>query len=179
MDDLSIQVTADLPLDLPFSEDFETGLGHWSASNGIWQVGEATAGPGECYAGSQCAGTILAGNYPDWVDTRLQSPSIQLPSLVGNEKIHFRFWQWFSTHQYDDMRVQVSEETGPGVWSTWETEKTFIRTTGGVWDYPLVDLSAYAGKKIRVGFLLNQHDNWGSTAAGWYVDDLSIGLTSP
>jgi len=42
----------------------------------------------------------------------------------------------------------------------------------------LVDLSGYAGKKIRIGFLLSQ-GNLGGVGAGWYVDNVSITFLIP
>ena len=78
------------------TEDFEPGWGDWSTDNGVWQVGTPTAGPEYCHSGVNCAGTNLDGNYPNNTDSRLISPSIQLPAVSGDEEIHLRFWHWFS-----------------------------------------------------------------------------------
>ncbi|GEM_PF-3823667 len=156
-----------------FFEDFEDGIGLWWASNGVWEVGEATSGPGEAHSDSTLAGTLLAGSYPDWVDSTLVSPSVVLPDIAAGEEIHLRFWHWFSVNRYDSLTVRVQEETAPGVWSGWTVLKTFYLNSGGVWTYPLVDLSAYAGKKIRIGFTLD-NSSYSGTDAGWYLDDVSI-----
>jgi hypothetical protein len=37
-----------------------------------------------------------------------------------------------------------------------------------------VDLSAYAGKKVQIGFLLNNHNSFSGVGAGWHVDDIII-----
>ncbi len=79
---------------------FETGWGDWYADRGVWQVGAPTAGPGGCYAGTQCAGTVLDGNYPSYTDSRLISPTITLENVSGAEEIHLRFWQWFAYYPY-------------------------------------------------------------------------------
>jgi hypothetical protein len=34
-----------------YIEDFEIGAPGWTPSNGIWEIGEATSGPGSCYGG--------------------------------------------------------------------------------------------------------------------------------
>jgi hypothetical protein len=58
--------------------------------------------------------------------------------------------------------------------STWtQISPTYMNaTTGGVWTNASVDLSAYAGQAIQLGF----HFTSGGidTAAGWYVDDLTL-----
>src|SRR5205807_8155512 len=54
-------------------EGFEGGLGDWSTERGTWQVGVPTSGPRAAYTGTNCAATVLAGNYPDYVDSRVRS----------------------------------------------------------------------------------------------------------
>ena len=66
-----------------FSGDFETGWDDWSADRGVWQVGIPTAGPGGCYEGSQCAGTVLDGNYPNATDSRFISSTMMLQTVTG------------------------------------------------------------------------------------------------
>lgn len=53
--------------------------------------------------------------------------------------------------------------------------------TSGVWTNASVDLSAYAGKKVRLGFLLGQsRDGFGGggVGPGWYVDDVTFNVVS-
>ncbi|MEC4685650.1 MAG: Ig-like domain-containing protein [Nitrospirota bacterium] len=162
-----------------FFDDFEDGIGLWWASNGIWEVGVPTSGPGEAHSNSTLAGTVLDGNYPDNVNSALVSPSIELPAIATGEEIHLRFWQWFSIGGYDNASIQVSEETAPGVWSGWTTLTTYSGNSGGVWSYPFVDLSAYAGEKVRIGFALKQGNSGPYfyktyVGPGWFFDDVSI-----
>ncbi len=157
-----------------FFDDFEDGMGSWWASNGVWEVGEATSGPGKCHSGTECSATILAGSYPDWVDSTFVSPSVVLPEITPGAEIHLRFWHWFSINGYDKLSVYIQEETAPGEWGGWTALKNFSRNSGGVWTYPLIDLSAYAGKKIRIGFVLDNNGTYSGTGAGWYLDDVSI-----
>src|ERR1043165_1415496 len=55
-------------------ESFELGLGDWSAETGTWEVGVATSGPPtnalgfHAFTGTNCAATVLAGNYTAGVD---------------------------------------------------------------------------------------------------------------
>ncbi|OEU81267.1 MAG: hypothetical protein BA865_06000 [Desulfobacterales bacterium S5133MH4] len=159
-----------------FSYDFESGWDDWYADNGIWEVGTPTSGPNEAYSNPTCAGTVLDGDYPE-TDSRLVSHSIQLPAIGAGEEIHLRFWHWFSFASDDAGRVQVSEETVPGEWSDWVSLDSYTGSSGEVWTYPLVDLSGYAGGKVRIGFLLDDDYYPGSyVGLGWYVDDVSITL---
>jgi len=182
IDDITIDVVVE-ENSVPYLEDFETGLENWWTSNGSWQVGEQpTAGPAECFnESSTCAGTVLDGNYHN-TNSNLVSPSITLPTITESEEIQLRFWQWFSfalrtgsccgaNHDYG--RVYIQEQTEPGVWSGSTQLTSYVGTSGGVWTKPMVDLSAYAGKKVRLLFSLVN----GSTAgvsSGWYIDDITI-----
>jgi hypothetical protein len=80
-------------------EGFEAGLGDWSVDAGTWEVGVPTSGPAtnsagyRTHSGTNCAATVLAGNYGWNVDTRLISPPFLVPSS-GNQAL--RFWQWYN-----------------------------------------------------------------------------------
>jgi len=56
-----------------FEEDFEAGGTSWS-TDGSWAIGSPT--------GRNCAATDLRGNYPNYADDWLISPSISLPAIV-------------------------------------------------------------------------------------------------
>jgi bacillopeptidase F (M6 metalloprotease family) len=178
IDDVSIAVV--LANDIaPFADGFENGLRHWWAHNGTWQVGAATTGPGSCYGGSgQCAATVLDGNYPN-TNSSLVSPSIALPTIDAGEEIHLRFWHWFSfaEHQFgvDEGRIYIEEQTGPAAWSAATVLTGYTGVSGGVWTRPLVDLSAYAGKKVRISFSL-VNGPYADTSVGWYIDDVSVAV---
>ena len=175
IDDVSVAVAQpnNVP---PYADDFESGLGDWWAHNGTWQVGSPTSGPGSCYSGTQCAATVLDGDYPN-TNSSLISPPIDLPTIAAGAQIQLRFWHWFSIATgslgNDAGIVYVQEETAPGVWSAVTQLTTYTGTSGGVWTRPLVDLSAYAGKRIRIQFSL-ANSSYAGVSAGWYIDDVSI-----
>jgi bacillopeptidase F (M6 metalloprotease family) len=116
-------------------------------------------------------GTVLAGDYPNTTSS-LVSPTIALPAIGTGEEIHLRFWQWFSTDSYDRGDVLVSRETEPDIWSYW-TSLTIYNGSSGVWTNAMVDLSAYAGSTVRIGFQLKQ-GSFTAVGAGWYVDDILV-----
>ena len=79
-------------------EGFEASLGDWSVDAGTWEVGSPTSGPPiangfRAHSGTNCAGTVLAGNYGWNMDTRLISPPFVVPTS-GSQIL--RFWQWYS-----------------------------------------------------------------------------------
>ena len=174
IDDISVDVSTNVALTLPYFDDFESGMGDWWASNGSWQVGTPTAGPATCNSGSQCGGTLLDANYVG-NDTMFVTPTLQLPTVTATEEIQLRFWHWFNLVS-DWARVSISTETSPGVWSAWTNLDVFTGYGGGVWTRPTVDVSAYAGQKVRIGFLLDY--NCCGAAEGWYVDDISIEVST-
>jgi len=163
------------PVQFPNPCNFESGAGDWSADNGLWQVGTPSVGPAGCHSGEYCAGTVLAGNYPDFADTRLISPEITLTS-DPRQIPGLYFWHWFrlyeSVHGPDQGQVQVSVEG-----RAWETVFGPFSGVSPVWTQVYVDLSAYAGSTIRIAFFMTS--DWVYNDNGWYVDDVRVeGVTS-
>ena len=157
-----------------FSGDFETGWGGWSASNGVWEIGKPTDGPPSSHGGTQCAATVLNGNYPSFTVSRLVSPSIILPLVTGNEEIHLRFWNWFSyTGGYGSVQISTYNSS-TGIWSSYIAISDNIGGTNPIWTPMDVDLTQYAGKKVRIGFTHVPENTWGYTNTGWYIDDITI-----
>jgi VWFA-related protein len=159
-----------------FSGDFEAGWGDWSAENGVWQIGTPTAGPEACHEGSQCAGTMLDGNYPESTDSRLISATTVLPAVTGSEELHLRFWNWFSYGLADGGQVQVAVWNGSS-WGDWVNEGIPVVGLSGDWFIKDVDLTAYAGQTIRLAFYHMAAPCCEST--GWYIDDIKIVVKTP
>ena len=154
--------------------DFECGWDDWAPTRGIWQVGtpEYEYGPANCYSGTGCVGTSINGTYPNHTDSCLVSASTSLPELNGFEKIvlNFRHWYYYGD-DYGKVRIQVyDEETDQ--WSWVDANSTVVGDSGGWTKHPDIDLSPYAGKKIRLGFCHYADDRY--TYAGWYIDHIRI-----
>ena len=166
---------------ITFGNDWESGIGNWSADNGLWQVGTpTTVGPASCFSGTQCAGTVLDGNYPPTTDSRLISASVILPTVAGTDELHLRFQQWFGMGGNDAGFVQVSVfDPLTSSWGPWTTEGTAITDSSGGWSLKDVDLTAYAGATIRVGFWHTADGSSISVGPGWYLDDIVLVRTTP
>ena len=128
----------------------------WESSQGIWEVGVPTYGPPtnalglRAHDGSNCVATTLGDNYPDsTLDTRLESPMFDVPTAGYNPRL--RFWHYYHFYSGDNGSVQIRVVGS----NTWETLETYDNYSGYSWVYPSLDLSAYAGKQVQLGFLLH------------------------
>jgi hypothetical protein len=161
-----------------FAYDFDSDWEGWSADNGVWEVGSpGDPGPPAAHSGSDCAATVLRDFYPN-TSSRLVSPLVQLPLLGKGEELRLWFWQWTKFARNDSGQVQLSYEEAPGVWSPWETLGGGYTASSGVWSLAMVDLSSYAGEKVRVAFNLQQ-GAFSFVDAGWYIDDVLICAAKP
>ncbi len=158
------------PIEFKSPEGFELGIGDWAAEAGSWEVGKPTSGPGAAHGGTNCAATVLGGNYAEGVTSRLISPPFTVPPAASNPR--FRFWHWYSFGGNDAGQVVIRVGT-----NTWQTVSgQYVGTSSGVWSQPSIDLSAYSGQTVQVGFLFSsiQLGSFPSVAAGWYVDDVRL-----
>ena len=173
----SVQVVQFTPM---FGGDFELGWGDWYADDGVWEVGTpgAGAGPSACYQGQSCAATVLNGNYPTSTVSRLVSPSVTLPSLSTGEELSLRFWNWFSYAAYSSGQVQVSAwNAASSAWSAWQSQGQAVTNSSGGWSFKAVDLTAYAGQRVRIALLHTGSNVYVST--GWYVDSVQLVQFTP
>jgi hypothetical protein len=169
-----------------FEENFEQGIGNWSADNGLWEVGtpeapDPTGWPPGCHSGDQCAGTVLNGRYNPHADSRFISPSIRLPDISGDDEIHLRFYQWFAyssnSNGVDGGQIEVSEYDEVGKkWSEFEQIGTQINYSSLAWSQKRVEITKYASKKIRFAFHHIVSDTYTGVdeGPGWYIDDIKI-----
>jgi hypothetical protein len=156
-----------------WSENFEStgALDDWSVEGGVWQIGAATNAAVQAHSGRVMAGTILNGNYPPNTRARLVSPPIDLPT--GNSRL--RFWQWFSIAGSGSSDVGIVQiKIGTNQWQ--DLTSPVERSGGGVWTPQTVDLKAFAGRTVQVGFILYSNDS--SEGLGWYIDDLAVEIVT-
>ncbi|HXI53419.1 MAG TPA: choice-of-anchor J domain-containing protein, partial [Candidatus Saccharimonadales bacterium] len=146
------------------TEDFESGAPGWTTNGGVWQIGQPTYGPARAHSGTNCAATILNGNYPAGANARLISPSFLVPPAADHPRL--RFWQWYVMSASDPGRVEV-RVVGT---TNWVVISPNYYNYGDVWSRTSLDLSPYAGQQIEVAFHLTS-----STGGyqGWYVDDVA------
>lgn len=150
----------------------------WTIDNGVWAIGNPVLGPEAAHEGTQCAGVGLNNNYPTFTNSLLSSPPMTLPKITAGQQITLRFWQWFSWATYSDAGygvVQVQIWNG-SQWGPWANVSQGYSVNSNGWmyagtRYTPIDLSAYAGKRIHLGFF---HHGGHDPAPGWYIDEVSV-----
>lgn len=158
-------------------EDFEEGWDGWYVEGGSWEVGmpAGSVGPGQAHTGTQCAGTVLGGEYADGFGSvgasfgRLVSPAFVVPSAVTNPRL--RFWNWHDFNSDDTGQLQIRVGT-----DNWQTLATFTQSTSRSWSRPEANLSSYAGQLVQIGFLFTSSITGFSTRVGpgWYIDEVRL-----
>lgn len=180
LDDLALE-TGTPALTLP--ETWEAGLGDWYTDNGVWEVGTPTnpSGPGAAHGGTAVASTGLAQDHQRNRDSRLMSPPLTLPPAASAPRL--RFWHWFNHGCAQSggggpdgncFAAAGVREVGSATW----TDLATWRGSSGGWANPLLDLTAFGGKTVQIGFYIltseysayRPWDAWGA----WYVDDVAI-----
>jgi hypothetical protein len=161
-------------------EGFESGLGDWTVDNGTWQVGKPTSGPPtnnlglRAYSGTNCAATVLGGNYDNSVDSRLISAAFSIPPTNQNPRL--RFWHWFNSQADADYGYVEVKPLGSNTWTT--ISLNYSGTSSGVWTRPSLDLSQFAGQTVQLAFHFIS-DGCCTVAPGWYVDDITLVTGTP
>jgi subtilisin-like proprotein convertase family protein len=168
-------------------DGFELGIGDWAAERGTWEVGVPTYGPAtnavgrRSYSGTNCAATVLGGDYGSYVDSRLTSPAFVVPS-IGQHPV-LRFWHWYNmagiygsvAGGYDEGSYGCVEiKVGTNDWQ--QVSPRYNNSSSGVWTQPSLDLAPYAGQKVQIAFHMHSGYN---TSSGWYVDDITITSATP
>lgn len=125
------------------------------------------------------------GGKGDEIDTTIT----RTVDLTGKTTAGLDFWTWYDIEEYWDFGfVQVSEDGGatwvslpiegtttahdPSAYPTIEPNLPGFTGNSGGWLHKTHDLSAYAGKVIQLRF--RYITDWGTSMAGWYLDDISV-----
>ncbi len=162
------------PLFLTGVDGFEL-FGGWTIQGTQWEVGIPTSGPGSAHSGSNCAATVLGGNYADNSSGLLASPAFVVPSVNQNPRLRFWHWYYFSLYGEGSDFGEVQIKAGTNEWAPLVRYSGY---SGGAWAYANVDLSAYANQTVQLGFFFSSVDVGGNGAVdvgpGWYIDELQI-----
>lgn len=170
-------------------EDFESANPAWQIDDGVWQIGPAGSDPASTPSGTEVAGTVLAGNYPPESDSRLISPSVNLPALSGGQRLELRFWQWVSYGVGDLGHVEIAAwNVAMGRCADWQLladptgdDLSTERPRSSDWSVVGVDLTAFAEQRVCIAFHhvpvdLTLEDNpvVPDEASGWSIDAVEI-----
>ena len=164
---------------ITWSENWESpaAQNNWANTGAAWQIGVPTFGPPtnslgwRAHQGTNCAATILNGNYTDDRQDRLVSSPILVPTASQNPRL--RFWHWWSFACGDYGQVQISTNNG----ASWvNLSPQYTTDSSGKWTEGWLDLSLYAGQTVRLGlYFASTSSGCGNTvSAGWYVDEIMV-----
>ncbi len=143
----------------------------WRVTAGTWQIGEPMSGPGvtcDLCSGTQLAGTVLGGDYYEYIDSELRSRPVTLPTTAPV----LRFRNWYSFSCGDRGEVWIYPTDGSVAAEVVE----FTGTAGG-WEYAFCDLALFAGMEVEVAFrFISANCSGGAwdVSAGWFLDDFVV-----
>ncbi len=150
-------------------ERFDLGPGDWSVDQGTWEFG--TAG------GRGVLSTVLAGNYYAYSSSRAVSPAVDLPQTSQGEPLQLCYWESYAYSALDSGTLQISvQDPLTKEWGPWIDLREITGSSAG-WNRACVDLSPFAGRRIRAGFLHSSTRNCSSCASeadGWNISGVFI-----
>ena len=174
IDDIRLAGYTETPHTVPFADDMEDAA-NWYLG-GDWDTTLS-----EQHAGASSMTDSPSTNYTTstWAILQLKQP-ISLAGIIADDYPILTWWDRYGLAQYDYARVQVSQWNGPGWndWGAWQELEQHYFNTNTAWNRQQVDLSAYAGQKIRLRFVLDAL-NLPDVADGWYIDDVAVSLYAP
>ncbi|MBP3041352.1 S8 family serine peptidase [Bacillaceae bacterium Marseille-Q3522] len=152
-----------------YSQDFEGSATGWYSfgENNSWELGIPTSGPGSAVSGENVYATNLEGQYDNRANMTLVMPPIDLPEGVS----YLQFQSWYeleNNYDYGHVFISTDEEN-------WTQLERYNGTTAD-WTLEEVDLSAYSGQRVYIGF--NVTTDGSVLRQGWYIDDVQLADTS-
>jgi bacillopeptidase F len=157
-------------ISLGYFQDFEADPIGWYSfgTNNSWQWGVPTSGPNGAYSGENVYATNLAGDYGNSANMTLVMPPVELPE-ASSAYLQFKSWHNMET-RWDFGHVFVSTDG-----ENWTQAYRFDDVSNG-WVDREVDLTAYAGQTILIGF--NVTTDSSVVRPGWYLDDVQLSADS-
>ncbi len=166
------------PKSVPFLDGLDENTGEWVAT-GNWVHAALNDGrTGWSFSGYTDPNKPV--NYGS-----LTSPPVALPAQ-GPSYLRFRYRAVTESSYsfWDQRRVQISVDGGPfqdvqvtengGPLNGQQKDPLWDDAQGWWLQSPAIDLSAYAGKTVRVRFYFFTADNLNNTGDGWQIDEVSI-----
>ena len=165
----------------PMSETFEDNTNGWQFFGGkdgvAWAIDATAADPGK-FAGE----TSL--NFNDGVDFQPSSggtvngyalsPVIDLTGLAAGTEVSLVFRSWHETENLNNYDRRYAESSALAFTSDVKTlQEANVGTMKG-WKISSLNLTHFAGKKIRLRFRFDTIDGGYNNFRGWFVDNASV-----
>jgi hypothetical protein len=172
IDEVAIETSTFSLLDNP--ENWESGMDHWFANTGLWQIGKPTSGPGGAKGFRNAAATVLDGNYCSNHASSLVSPPFLVPAAGLNPRVVFDHWYSFGGGDYGEVYLRVVGE------DTWNLVSPRYTGSGGGWSLGSTDiLTPWSDQSAQIAFYFYAVNccSGADEGAGWYLDNiLFIGI---
>jgi len=144
-----------------FSDDFESGLGQWTADF-PWDLTTSSF-----YSSSHSVTDSPAGNYANGVNVSLTM--VTPVTISGLAELSFR--HKYSTEANADLaRVDISMDAG----TTWSILNKYsgLSPDWPNWTAESIDLSGHVDQTVLMRFILLTDSS--SNFDGWYIDDVAV-----
>ncbi|RMD93741.1 MAG: hypothetical protein D6813_03570 [Calditrichaeota bacterium] len=152
-----------------FQDDMEKGINGWTVegSTALWHqtTNRSVSSSTSWYYGQEELFNYDTGSVNSG---RLVSPDIDLTSATSGVILEFFHFADMEGLPFEHPIVQISEDGGV----TWNTIFEENATTGFVPRF--IDLSAFAGKTIKICFFFDTGDGINNSFEGWYIDNIRI-----
>ncbi len=166
---------------LPFTEDFQYGSTHWlcwerETTNAQYQWFR-TDTYNDYYAGEYYAEAFAHYNDVIW----LKSPKINIPAGSGTTTLTFESTTRASDFTLTSGTLKVLVSTASLPLPNTFTDQIWAPTSitgNGNWENVTIDLSAYNGQSIYLGFRVNNATS-SSGVLFWGIDNVSITQSAP
>ena len=178
---------------VPFADSFETNTGAWTSTSGWgYKTLSGTESKGWGYLTTTTSG-IVSGS--------LTSPDVSLPAGASYLRFKYNYKSEGTASFWDQRHVQISVNDGPfqdlqitdnldAFHELPETKPTWLvrpPVLAPLWDdpaatwlqSPALNLSEYAGKKVKIRFYISSVDPLYNSGLTWEIDDFSITTTPP
>lgn len=163
----------------PVTFDFQNGTQNWSGVP-MWHLADVNFNSrsskvwlfNDLYDPAVGSGNLGDSNIGGG---DLTSPPIRIPGSGYYLKFEY-YYETESFYPYWDQRwLQISADGSPFenlLQLTWDGDKAWLTS-------PIINLSAYSGKTIRLRFHMDIVDRYYNGGYGWFVDNIIINTTAP
>jgi len=152
---------------VPYSDLLDSESSEWTRS-GLWRWSTSLSESRKGYIYNNGTNFNTGTNHGS-----LTSPLIQVPAGGAALTFQYRYATESSYAHWDQRWVQIAEDGGEFV----NILQLFDDPANYWLNSPQIDLSAYAGKKIRVRFFFFSVDQAANTGTGWQIDSVTVSQT--
>ena len=160
---------------LPFNEDFEYGSTHWPC----WQADHNWEKDINIQGQTHSINAICHLPYGNEGENWFKSPQINIPSGGGSTTLTFdsklNVIEGGGSYNGGGCRVYVSTSSVPNN-NTFTDEIWVASEATNNWETITVDLSAYQGQSIYLGFSAIRPNVY---SLYWYIDNISVNQSAP